>query len=215
MFGGTGLVGRHLVEALAGAPHVHHVHAPVRRRSDLADGRPRIDAPVVDFSDLGASTRALTCDLVFLCLGTTMKRAGSKEAFEAVDHDLTLAAAHVALDGGAHHAFLVSSVGADPDSKVFYLRIKGRTEAALAALPFTSVHVFRPAILTGPRTESRPAERVGIALGRLLTPLMVGPLRRQRPIAARTVARAMVAASVAPGRGLTVHESEEMATHEG
>ena len=213
MFGGTGLVGGQVVEALAGAPHVGYVRAPVRRPSDLAAGPSRIGAPVVDFSDLAASTEALACDLVFLCLGTTMKRAGSKKAFEAVDHDLTLAAARVALDGGARHAFLVSSVGADPDSRVFYLRVKGRTEAALAALPFTSVHVFRPAILTGPRKEARPAERAGIALGRLLTPLMVGPLRRQRPIAARTVARAMVAASAAPGRGRAIYESEEMAVH--
>lgn len=165
---------------------------------------------MVDFDDLGAEVEAWAGEQVFLCLGTTMKKAGSRDAFRRVDHDLTLEAARRTYQAGARDAFLVSSSGADPDSRAFYLRTKGETEAGVAALPFRSVHLLRPSLLTGDRDEVRPAEQMGALVGSLLRPLLVGPLRRYRPVEARTVARAMVALAGDPGEGRFVHESEEI-----
>lgn len=210
--GATGLVGGHLVDILAADPSVAGVLAPGRRVTDRWRSVDKVATPVVDFASLEASEDAFAGNQVFLCLGTTMRKAGSREAFRRVDFDAVLASARAALAHGADQAFLVSSVGADPGARSFYLRVKGEVENALAALPFRAVHVFRPSVLTGDRGESRPGERLGIALGTLLSPLMVGATRRYRPIAARTVARAMArSAASPPAAGRHVHESEEIA----
>lgn len=200
-----------MVAELAGSPGIAAVVAPLRRRADLGFESERLRTPLVTFGALPRDAEALAADQVFLCLGTTMKKAGSREAFRAVDHDAVLEAARVALAGGARDAFLVSSVGADVQARGFYLRVKGEVEASLSALPFRSLHVFRPSILTGDREESRPAERAAIVLTGLIAPLMLGPLRRYRPIPAAVVARAMVRVSRDPGEGRFVHESEEIA----
>jgi len=200
-----------VVAELAASPDVASIVAPLRRPADLGVSDVRLRTPVVTFGSLSDAAEALAADQVFVCLGTTMKKAGSRPAFRAVDHDAVLEGVRVAMDGGARDVFLVSSVGADPAARGFYLRVKGETEAALAELPLRSLHVFRPSILTGARAEPRPAERAGILMGGLLSPLMVGPLRRYRPIPAAVVARAMVRAARDPGEGRFVHESEAIA----
>ncbi len=211
VLGGTGLVGDHLVRLLAGDPEVREVLAPVRRVVRRWDDLPTVHPLLVDFDDLVATAPEWVGDQLFLCLGTTMKKAGSREAFRAVDLEYTVDAARLAARGGARDAFLVSSAGADPGARTFYLRVKGEAEEAVAALPFRSVHLLRPSLLTGDRTEFRPAEQLGALVGSLLAPLMVGPLRRHRPIPAATVARAMVALAADPGEGRHVHESDALA----
>jgi len=200
-----------VVAELADSPDFAAIVAPLRRPADLGIADARLRTPLVAFGRLSDDAEALTADQVFVCLGTTMKKAGSRQAFRAVDHDAVLEAARVAVAGGARDVFLVSSLGADPAARGFYLRVKGETEAALAELPLRSLHVFRPSILTGARTESRPAERAGIIVAGLLSPLMAGPLRRYRPIPAALVARAMVRIARDPCEGRFVHESEEIA----
>jgi len=210
VLGATGLVGDHLVRGLARESDVAEVLAPVRRTVPRWGDLPSVTPAMVDFDALEASADAWVGEQIFLCLGTTMKQAGSREALRRVDLEYTLEAARLAVDRGARDAFLVSSSGADPDSRVFYLRTKGETEERLAALPFRSVHLLRPSLLTGDREELRPAERVGALVGSLLAPLMWGPLRRHRPIEAVSVARAMVRLAADPGQGRRVHESEEI-----
>jgi uncharacterized protein YbjT (DUF2867 family) len=193
------------------------VVAPVRRPLTPRDlvgteaGAVPVATPVVDFGDLHASAGTFTADQVFICLGTTMRKAGSREAFRRVDFDAVVAAAEATLAAGARDAFLVSSVGADPAARGFYLRTKGEAEAAVAALPFRSVQIVRPSILTGQRRESRPLERIGILLARALTPIMVGSARRYRPIEAKRVARALVVIARDPRPGVHIHESERLA----
>lgn len=184
------------------------VRAPVRRPVERWADDPGVEAPVVDFEDLDAHASAFRADQLFVCLGTTLKKAGSREAFRRVDHDYVLACARLAAREGARDLFLVSSTGADSSSRIFYSRVKGEAEEAVSSLPFRSVYVFRPSVLTGQREEVRFGERLGIALGSLLAPLMVGPLRRYRPVAAASVAGAMAAASRSPEPGRHVVESE-------
>jgi len=209
--GATGLVGGHLVRMLAADKTVERVVAPVRRAVTDWMHEPRIEAPVVDFDALAESERRLQAHQIFICLGTTMKVAGGKAAFRRVDFDYVVESARLAAEGGARDAFLVSSVGADPGSKVFYSRVKGEAEAAVSALPFTSVHILRPSVLVGERKQTRPGERVGITLGKLVTPMLVGPARRYRPIEGLAVARAMAVVSRRPEPGVHVLESERIA----
>jgi len=197
--GATGLVGREILQRLLDDPSEPAVHSLGRRPPALA--HPRLTAHVVDFAALPALPRA---DEVYLALGTTIKVAGSEAAFRAVDHDANLAVARAALAAGARRAALVSAMGADAGSRVFYSRVKGELEDALRALPFERLVIARPSLLVGNREALgqpvRRGESWGFALGRVLDPLIPA---NYKPIGAAAVARALLAA-IAEGEGCTV-----------
>ena len=163
-----------------------------------------------DFRDLAALGDALAVDDVYCCLGTTMRKAGSRDAFRRVDLDLPLALARVARAYGARQFLFVSSLGADVRSRSFYLRVKGEAEARLADIGLETLLVFRPSLLLGDREEWRPGERVMQALMRVLDPVLRGPLRRYRAVPAASVAAAMVRAALAGSEGLQVFQSERI-----
>lgn len=133
-------------------------------------------------------------DAAFCCLGTTIRKAGSQEAFRKVDFDAVADFARAARKSGARHLALVSSVDASTKSPNFYLRVKGEAEQTVSGLGFKGVYLLRPSFLVGERAESRPGEKIGIAVARTLGFLMIGPLARYRAIDAAIVARAMLAA---------------------
>jgi uncharacterized protein YbjT (DUF2867 family) len=145
-------------------------------------------------------------DDAFCCIGTTIKKAGSQDAFRRVDYDYVLAFARAAQRAGARQFLLVTALGADPASRIFYSRVKGEIEQAVRQLPFQGIQIFRPSFLMGKRAEARLAERLGIPVARALAPLLVGPLRRYRPIHAADVARAMVQIAKEDLRGPNVFE---------
>ncbi len=177
--------------------------APVRPNPPIVELR------AVDFDRLTPADLA-GADDVFCALGTTIKKAGSQDAFRKVDFDAIVNVARAAVEAGAKRLVLVSSVGADPNSKNFYLRVKGETEQAVAALPFDAVHIMRPGLLLGHRNESRPGERVAQAVVPMLNWLLAGSLRKYRAIAAETVARAMVAAAQSPATGVNTYQYDEI-----
>lgn len=209
VLGGTGLVGGHCLDLLLADPAYARVVAPVRRPSGRTDAG--LEERVVDFDRLGDDAGAFRVDDVFCCLGTTIRAAGSQEAFRRVDHDYVVAAARLAADGGARQLLLVTAMGADADSRIFYNRVKGETEQAVRALPFRRVVLVRPSLLLGDRGERRLGEEVGKVVMGALTPLMVGPLRPYRAIAGRDVARAMVRLAKEAAPGTRVVESDELA----
>ena len=149
-------------------------------------------------------------DDVFCCLGTTIKQAGSEAAFRQVDHDFVVGLANAGLRAGATQFLLVSAIGADPDSRVFYSRVKGETEAAIRGLPYQAVQIFRPSLLLGHRPEFRLGERIAMLAAPVLAPLLFSRLRRYRPIQAATVARAMVTIAHEAPRGPNVFEYDAM-----
>jgi uncharacterized protein YbjT (DUF2867 family) len=204
--GATGLVGRYCLARLLDEPAYGRVIALVRRPLPQTDTK--LEQQVVDFDRLGlAGTEFPAADDVFCCLGTTMKTAGSEAAFRQVDFVYVVSLASQALGRGAKQFLLVSSLGANPKSPIFYSRVKGETEAAIAALPFEGRQIFRPSILLGERAEIRTGERAGIAVMRGISFAMLGPLRKYRPIAAATVARAMVRVALQAPRGVNIYQS--------
>jgi uncharacterized protein YbjT (DUF2867 family) len=190
--GATGLVGQACLTQLRRRPEFDRIVALVRRPLELADDK--LLAEIVDF-DHPERMRPVAADVVFCALGTTMAKAGSPEAFRRVDYLAVLTVADLALQGGATQFVLVSSVGADPTSRNFYLRVKGEAEAAVAKRPFRAVHILRPGLLLGVRDESRPMEALAQAVAPLLNPLLVGRLAKYRAIPASVVGAAMVAAA--------------------
>lgn len=217
--GATGLVGGCVLERFHQRYPGRLVLAPTRR--ELAHARRFVHNPVVDLADpavdtdLTAGMRIVAEGLVgtyLCCLGTTIKSAGSKDAFAAVDLELMLRLARVARELGARQAILVSSVGANTASSNFYLATKGRAEDGLAALGFDRVDILRPGLLLGERSESRRGEAIAQLLTPLYNPLLRGPLRRYRSIAASTVANAAVALLQRHRPGTFVHENAALVT---
>ena len=199
--GGSGLVGGELLQLLFGDDDFETVMAVGRR--PLPIQRLKLRQATVDFAAPTALAALDAPDAAFCCLGTTIKRAGSREAFRAVDHDAVVAFARAARVKGATTFLHVSSLGADAKSSVFYNAVKGETEAAVAALGFQSVYALRPSILDGERAESRPLERAGIAIGRALGPI----LGKYRPTPASAVAAALVASCKHAAPGVHVVEA--------
>jgi uncharacterized protein YbjT (DUF2867 family) len=187
--GATGLVGRSILEWLLADPSVQSVHVLARRKPRVAHAR--ITCHIVDFAALSPLPPV---DEVYLALGTTIKVAGSQAAFRAVDFDANLAVARAALAAGVRRCGLVSAMGANPKSSVFYNRVKGELEEALAQLPFEGIVIARPSLLLGDRAAlgqpERPLEKVSAVFGKILGPLVPA---NYRAIAAAEVARALLA----------------------
>lgn len=204
--GSSGLVGGHVLAQLLADGRWERVISLVRRPSGRV--HPKLSEAVVDFDRPETLRLHLAADDVFSCLGTTIKKAGSQAAFRTVDHDYPLAAAREALAAGASRYLVVTAVGADAHSRVFYNRVKGELEAALAGLAFAGgVDVFRPSLILGERAERRPAEAAAQLFMGATGPLFLGSLQRWRAIAAADVARAMLAAARNEGApGLRAHE---------
>ena len=207
--GASGLVGSHLLEQLLESPEYDRVIALGRR--PLERTHPKLVPVVADFAALDKTTVDLRCDDAFCCLGSTIKRAGSAENFRAVDHGAVLALAWAARRNGAARFFLVSSLGADASSRFLYNRVKGETEEALQVLGFSTLGIFRPSLLLGPRREFRPGERISAVILWLAEPLLLGRLRPYRAIQAEVVARAMLRCSFGrQGQGVLVYRSDEI-----
>ena len=202
--GATGLTGKHLLEFLLADGRYASVHALVRKAA--LQPHPKLSEHVIDFESLSKLPKA---DDAFCCLGTTIRQAGSQAAFRKVDFDYIVNFATAAKTAGVKRFLVVSALGANAKSGVFYNRVKGEMENALKAMNFESLHIFRPSFLLGERAEARAGERLGIAVFSALAPL-IGPARRVRPVEAKAVARGMVLAANGGVLGIKVTESDEI-----
>ena len=202
--GSTGLVGRHALEIALAHPAIAQVIAPTRRP---AADHPKLLAPVVDFDALPADAPWWTVDAAVCALGTTIRTAGSQEAFRRVDHDYPLAVARLAQAHGASTFVLNSAMGADAGSRIFYSRVKGEVERDLTALGFASLTLVRPGLIGGEREEFRAGERVATVALRVLHPLLP---RRWRINPAAHIAQCMVDAAVQARPGVHVVASDAL-----
>lgn len=201
--GASGMVGHELLRALAAGGAYQRIIALSRR--PLSFEAPRLVNRIIRFETIDNDLRGLVCDHAYCCLGTTLREAGSPQAFRAVDHDLVLHYARFAQSGGAKTLIAVSSAGAAPEARNFYLQVKGVTELALMALRFRALHLMQPSLLLGSRKEWRPTEALARVLMPVLNPLLLGRYERWRAIPARTVAAAMCAAAALGTPGVYRH----------
>ena len=208
--GASGLTGSHCLQHLLTDGVYERVIALVRRPSSRTEER----LEQLDIAELENVSLPEHCD-VFCSVGTTIRKAGSREAFREVDHHLPVVLARRAALAGARHFAIVSSVDSNPSSPNFYLRTKGQMESDIAALGLGSVSIFRPSVLLGPRLDFRPGERIGAAVGLALRFTLNGRLRRYRPIHARTVALAMIAAARTARPGTTAYHFDEICSLAG
>jgi uncharacterized protein YbjT (DUF2867 family) len=203
ILGATGLVGSECVRQFAESREFARVVALARRPLPAAIARAHVETHVMDFERLDDAAEHLRVSHIVCALGTTIKKAGSQERFRRVDHDYPLAAARLGLRQGARHFLLVSALGANARSRIFYNRVKGEVEDAIRALPYRSVTIVRPSLLLGERGEFR----LGESIGKLFAGIVP---RRYRPVHARAVAATMLRAAVEDRAGIRVIESKEI-----
>jgi uncharacterized protein YbjT (DUF2867 family) len=201
--GATGLVGTALLQLLATDAEYREVRVLGRRPPAQAGAKVRFIES--DFGTLAALARELAVDDVFCCLGTTIRKAGSQEAFERVDFRMVVDLARATQQAGAKRFLVVSAVGASAHAAAFYSRVKGRMEQAVRELPFEAVHIVRPSLLLGDRAERRPAEQAAQVVAPWLAPVLRGPLAKYRAVPADEVAAALVTLARRPAKGAHVH----------
>jgi uncharacterized protein YbjT (DUF2867 family) len=201
VIGATGLVGQQAVLALLADPACTDVLAVTRR--PLAIEHSKYREKIVDFEQLEPALAGESADVAVCCLGTTIKQAGSQAQFRHIELDFTLAFARAAKAGGVRHFLVVTALGADPKSLVFYNRVKGEIEQALADLHFAALTIVRPSLLVGDRKETRLGEKLAEPLMRLMP-------RSVRGIGVDKVGRALATYAREPAKGKRVVLSKEL-----
>lgn len=206
--GSTGLIGKQLLELLLDDSYYNKVIAVSRKPLDVQ--HPKLENVVVDFDSLNTHSNILKADDVFCCLGTTIRIAKTKEAFRKVDFDYPVGLANVTKNQGSEQYFLISALGADENSGVFYNRVKGEVEKAIQTVAFPSFHIFRPSLLLGDRTEERVGEGAATRFFKIFGFLI--PLK-YKAIESAKVAKAMITLAKQNQTGFHIHESKELQSY--
>lgn len=203
--GSTGLIGKQLLELLLDDPHYTVVKAISRK--PLAIQHAKLQNIVADLDTLTEHHDQLKADDVFCCLGTTIKQAGSQAAFRKVDFEYPFELAKLTKNQGATQFLIITALGSDAKSGIFYNRVKGEVEQAIDAVGFDSYHIFRPSLLLGERTEKRAGEGAATVVYKALGFLI--PLK-YKAIDSAKVAKAMLHFAKQNSKGKFIHESKEL-----
>lgn len=206
--GATGLVGNACVEQLLQNPYYSKVVVLSRRA--LLQQHPKLVTRLIDFEQLQNYSDAIQGDDIYYCLGTTIKKAGSQTAFYRIDYEYALQIAQIAVQNKVAQFLLVSSLGADSKSTIFYSRTKGELENSLKKLSIPSLHIFQPSILLGERNESRSGESVGKVLAQWIRPFLRGSWRKYRGIEGAAVAKAMIRIAQQQKKGIFTYLSDSI-----
>lgn len=190
VFGATGLVGKQVVDTLLKSEEYSLIKIFLRKEGNYSSSK--IQVIQVNFSKLEDHISEIKGDEIFCCLGTTIKKAGTQKAFREVDYHLVLQLGKIAKGNQVHDFKVISSLGANPKSSNFYLRVKGEMEEALKNLKLERLLIMRPSLLLGKREEKRMGGNFGKILMKFILPLMMGSLKKYRPVYASKVAFAMI-----------------------
>lgn len=205
ILGASGLTGQHLLDLLLNDPLYAQITIYVRKPLHIS--HPKLVQQIVDFDKLDTAVEATD---VFCCLGTTIKKAGSQDAFKQVDLIYPQKIASLQLAAGSQKFLVISAVGADASSSIFYSKTKGQLEKALTALGYSSLYIFRPSLITGDRAERRVGEKIAISLAKIISPLLVGPFKKYQSVSASSIAKAMQNAAHHYTEGVHYISSDEI-----
>lgn len=210
IIGATGMVGSYLLQELIPDPFFETIRLVVRRPLPKTDAKTEIK--LVDFGDYESLKLAIDgSDVLFCAIGTTQKKVkGDRNLYRSIDFDIPVKAARICKETGCKKMIIVSSVGANSKSQNFYLKLKGEMEDALAASGLESVHIMQPSFLLGERKEKRTGEGTGKIVFSAISFLLVGSLRKYKPIHGIDVARAMIKASKANIHGVSKYMYDEI-----
>jgi uncharacterized protein YbjT (DUF2867 family) len=215
LVGASGLIGQGLIRLAVGRRDLRII-AIARREIPLPEGA-RMEVLVADPSGWGDAIAAANADTLVCALGTTIRKAGNQDAFRAVDQELVIACGKAAKAAGIRQMIAITSIGADPMARNFYLKVKGETEQALGRLGLSRLDILRPGLLRGPREEFRPGELIGRIASPLADAMLHGKLRKYRSIHVDTIARAIIGLTreAMPGRFVFEHDAILRAARKG
>ncbi len=205
--GGTGLVGGAFLNRITVDEFYKRVTVLTRRKIQWLDDFQRFEQHIIDFDNLENYKDIIKADIVVFAMGTTTKKAGSKENFYKIDHEYPREIAELAKHNGAETCVLISSIGAAPDSKSFYLKIKGKLERTIIRLRYRATHILRPSLLLGPREEFRLGEEIGKTI---VKPLSILAPSKYRPVHVQALARKIEKASKNNKRGVFFYEGKQL-----
>lgn len=208
LLGATGLIGESLLEQLLSNSHYKEVLIVGRKK--LERQHPKLKQLVVNFDKLQDYAPQIQGDVVFCCLGTTKSKTPDLEQYKKIDYQYPLDAATIAKNNGAEQYHLVSALGANPTSSIFYTKTKGEVERDLKEIPFKSIHIYQPSLLVGERKENRSMEGLMTVVMSILNPLLISGLRKYRSIKIEKVAFAMLKKSLEDTPGTFVYPSDKI-----
>jgi uncharacterized protein YbjT (DUF2867 family) len=207
VFGSTGLVGSHLQEELINSEYYSKIKTFVRKSSGVTNNK--VEEFLIDFDEPEVFSKNITGEDIFICLGTTLKKAGSIKKMEEIDRDLPIIIATIAKVNGVKKVAAVSSIGASTSSKNYYLRIKGEMEEGIIKLNFENYAIVRPSMLAGERKEKRTGEVIANVVMKIFNPVFIGKMEKYRSIYATDVAKSMIAI-LQKGQSKSIYESDEL-----
>ena len=190
VFGSTGLIGGHLISQLIKNDYYNKIKLFVR--SEIFINEPKIEIIKTDFNDLENHIEDVKGDDCFFCIGTTKQNSPDKNDYQKIELEIPKKIAEIAKINSVNSFIFISSIYANPKSSGDYVKFKGLVEEELKKLNFSNLGILRPSFLMGDRKENRAGEKIGILIFRLLSPLLLGPLKKMRPINSEKVAKAMI-----------------------
>jgi uncharacterized protein YbjT (DUF2867 family) len=206
--GASGLVGGHLLNFLIDSKDYDLIRVITRKKLSIINDK--VKQYIIDFDNPDSYKNLIQGDDLFLCLGTTMKKAGSQSAFHKVDYTYTTDLAKCGAVNGISNIFLISAMGANSKSLFFYNRVKGDAENYIGQLSqYESLHFFRPSLLLGERTEKRKGEEVGAVIGQFFRSLLGRIGANYHPIEAKKVAKYVYQTALNPSKGIHIYQSKE------
>ena len=208
LFGATGFIGSNLLEELLNNSDYEQVTVVVRKKIDKI--HPKLKVIIGDFQSLTNLKNEIIADDVFITLGTTKKNTPDQKEYYQIDHDYPVLATKLAKENGAKSVFIVTAMGANPNSKIFYSRMKGEVERDILALDMDFTHIFEPSMILGNRTENRPSEKIFQGITKFINPLLGGSLSKYKGIEGKEIAIAMNKASKKQTEKAKVYQWKEM-----
>lgn len=206
--GATGFIGSHLLENLLDSPEYHRVIIVTRKPIDKKHSK--LQTLIGDFNSLLSLKPDLVGDEIFLTLGTTKKKTPDPKEYYQIDHDFPVLAARLAKENGAKSVFIVTAVGANSDSSLFYVKMKGDIERDIKSLDFEHTHIFQPSMILGNRSETRPMEKIIIKAWPIFDSLLAGPIDHYKGIDGKEIATAMIESAKIQTEKVKIYRWREM-----
>lgn len=208
LIGATGLIGTDLLDKLIASDSYSEILVLTRRK--INNNSPKIKQLIIDFDEIDKYRDELIGDDVFCCLGSTIKKTPDLKTYKKIDYQYPLDVAKIAFKNGAKTYHIISSMGANPKSSIFYARTKGEIERDLQAIPYQNICIYRPGLLDGNRIEERKTENILIGFMRIMNHILIGPLSKYRSIKIEKVASAMLRQANKNLNGVFIYNSEEI-----
>ncbi|WP_131537760.1 NAD(P)H-binding protein [Pedobacter nototheniae] len=208
IFGASGFIGSYLLEYLLKNPDYEQVIIVVRKALNISN--PKLKMLIGDFNTLHTLRENLIADEIYIAIGTTKKSVPNEDQYYQIDHDYPVLAAKFAKENGAKSVSVVTAVGANAKSNMFYIKTKGEIERDIVALNFDYTHIFRPSMLMGNRKEHRPMEKVFMGIWSIINPILLGPLKKYKGINGSEVAKAMINSNKDETEKVKIYHWQEM-----